>query len=65
MGLLEGFERIEFDEKMGKLAGGLRRKGLVNGVDAMISASCLQERAVLATLNKKHFERVEGLKLWK
>lgn len=58
------FSKLNLDEDTAKLAGKLRRENQIDGFDAVIAASCLQEGAWLATLNKKHFEKVEGLKLW-
>jgi len=61
---LSVFSRLDLSDDVAKLAGKLRREKQVDGFDAVIAATCLKEKAQLATLNKKHFEKVVGLKLW-
>lgn len=51
-------------ERVAKIAGELQREGKVEGNDALIAATALEEGAELATLNARDFERVERLKLW-
>ncbi len=48
-----------------KLAGQLSRDGVCQGMDAMIAAVALNQKAQLATLNTKHFRTVPDLALWK
>ncbi len=65
IGLLEQIERVKMEESMAMRAGEIRRRGQVRAMDAIIAATALEEGAQLATLNRKDFERVEGLELWK
>lgn len=58
------FERVSVDEEVARKAGEIGRKGEIWGFDAVIAASCLVNGASLITLNKKHFNRVEGLKFY-
>lgn len=62
---LRPFYRIEVSEKVCKRAGEIARRGWTKGVDALIAACCIENKAKLATLNVKDFEKVEGLKMWK
>jgi len=62
---IEPFKRIEINEKIARISGELIRKGRVKGIDAIIAACCLEKKAMLATLNTKHFEKIKSLKLWK
>ena len=50
-------------KKEGLLAAKFMREGLTFSVDdALIAASCLVNNMTLATRNKKHFEKISGLK---
>ena len=52
------------DREIGKVAGTLVRKGLIDGLDAFIAATAIVHGATLATLNTKHFVGIKGLKLY-
>ena len=50
----------------GKVRRELEAKNATIGMaDSLIAGICLEREGVLITRNKKHFERVQGLKLWK
>lgn len=51
-------------ERFGKVAAGLVAKGApIGALDSMIAAHALQLGLTLVTHNRKHFQRVRGLKL--
>lgn len=53
-------------EQIAKQAGELIRKGIIiDFIDACLAATTLYLEAQLATRNKKHFEKVRGLKLFR
>ncbi|MBU4210467.1 PIN domain-containing protein [Patescibacteria group bacterium] len=62
---IKPFKRIEIDEKIAKKTGELIRCGQCKGFDALIAACCIENKAKLATLNIKDFEKVKELKIWK
>src|SRR3989338_903255 len=50
--------------KSGEIEAELTKKGaMIQGEDIMIAAIALQNNETLITRNKKHFERVPGLKI--
>jgi tRNA(fMet)-specific endonuclease VapC len=52
--------------KAGKIYLQLRKENkLIEFRDIFIAATCLVHKLTLVTLNLKHFERVEGLAIWK
>jgi len=55
---------LAVDGAVAKLAGELVRLKVVAGFDAIIAATALDYKMTLATLNKKHFEGVKGLRLY-
>jgi len=66
--LLSSVEIVPFERKAaeacGKVLAALARKGLrIGDFDAQIAGHALATRSSLATLNVKHFERVDGLEL--
>jgi predicted nucleic acid-binding protein len=66
--LLEFFEIVNFTENQAELAGLIYRSLLDRGldigeIDCLIAAVALDKQQVLITSNKKHFERIEGLKM--
>lgn len=66
--LLEAMTVLPFGAEEARLAAEIRRKCESRGqpigmADYMIAAVCVAAGAVLLTRNRKHFERVEGLKL--
>lgn len=59
---------IPFDLECAKSFGTIKSKhrsiGKPTGeVDALIAATAIAHKATLATINKKHFENIEGLKV--
>ncbi len=49
----------------GRIAADLDSQGIqINVGDLLIAAICKVNNYAIATNNKKHFERIEGLKLW-
>jgi predicted nucleic acid-binding protein len=62
--LIKSFDVVDLNMQTAKLAGGLRRKKMVGGFDSFIAATALQLDAQLATGNRKHFEKVKGLRFF-
>ena len=59
------FGVVDIDSGVGEEAGRLLRFGVVGYLgDALIAATCLHYDLVLLTRNKKHFEKVKGLKFY-
>ncbi len=55
---------IRIAKDFGRLRAKLKSSGkLIEDMDLVIAATCLSYNATLITFNKKHFERVPGLKL--
>lgn len=51
-------------KKFGKIRAELKQKGfIIEDIDIFIAATCLSYNLELVTLNKKHFERVKGLRI--
>jgi tRNA(fMet)-specific endonuclease VapC len=66
--LLDAMTIHAFGSEEAQLAAGIRLQLEAQGqtigmADYMIAAVCLANDAVLLTRNRKHFERIEGLKL--
>jgi predicted nucleic acid-binding protein len=64
----ESIKVLHFDLEAAKLAGVIYRKlktNLIDMPDLLIAAISVYHKLPLATLNKKHFERVPGLQLLK
>lgn len=66
--LLKWFEIIEFDEGIAQIAGEIFRqlkkeKLLIDYRDIFIGASAIFYKLSLATLNIKHFEKIQNLEL--
>ena len=66
--LLQGMTCLSFDEHVAEVAADLSirlRKSRIQleSSDLFIAASALTYGIPLATLNRKHFERIDGLKL--
>ena len=66
--LLQALHILSFDSAAAERAAGVRRelesKGEAIGTaDYLIAGACLAHGATLLTRNRKHFERVPGLKL--
>ncbi len=58
------FAKIACDEKIACLSGEIRRNYGINGLDAIIAATTIDNQAKLLTLNKKHFKMIRGLKFY-
>jgi len=55
---------IECAKIFGTIKSKLRRLGKPTGeMDALIAATAMANEAILVTVNKKHFENIEGLKV--
>ncbi|MGI4750107.1 MAG: type II toxin-antitoxin system VapC family toxin [Janthinobacterium lividum] len=66
--LIEGITILPFDYQASLLAAQIYRQlksknQLIEFRDIFIAATCLNHRLPIATLNKKHFERIEGLEI--
>jgi len=66
--LLMQFEIVGVDEEtckiFGKERGKLRHEGRIIGdFDLMIASTCLSRNLTLLSNNRKHFERLKGLKI--
>jgi tRNA(fMet)-specific endonuclease VapC len=67
--LLTSLHVLELSSKIARLAGkiftDLRGKGMtVSNEDILIAATCIHHNLVLFTANRKHFEIIEGLRLY-
>lgn len=63
--LLSVMKEVCLTKQIAKDAGKMIRIGQMdNFIDSVITASALELNASLATLNKKHFTKVKGLKLF-
>ena len=66
---IESIQIIEFTKldgiKSSSIFKDLKKRGLLIDIrDVFIASSCLSNHLILATFNKKHFERIKGLKLY-
>lgn len=66
--LLEAMTVLPFGPEEARLAAEIRQQVENEGqpigmADYMIAASCIAAGGILLTRNRKHFERIEGLKL--
>lgn len=61
--VLAPFREIPVDRPIAERAGRIRRESGLRMPDALIAATALDRRLGLATRNKKHFERVRGLRI--
>lgn len=66
--LLKGVDVLPFDEKAARKAAEIYHNLRLNNKmiafrDIFIAAICIVNNLELATLNKKHFERIDGLSL--
>lgn len=64
--LLQKTPVIAFDSEVAKVATGLnkqlkQKRKLIDIADLFIAATAVKNKLPLATLNRKHFERIEGL----
>lgn len=52
-------------ERFGELRSSLRRRGaLIQDFDLLIAATALHHDRTLLTFNRRHFERVPGLRIY-
>ena len=55
---------LECAKSFGTIKSNLRSIGKPTGeVDALITAAAMAHKAVLVTANKKHYEKIDGLKV--
>ncbi len=65
--LLKNFVIIPIEPTIAEIAGNVMRdnkKKIIQFADAQIAATAIQEKAYLATINKKDFDWIEGIKLY-
>ena len=65
---LDKVDILDFDTRCAKIASkvhnSLKEDGtLIDFRDIFIAATCIENNCVIATLNKKHFERIKGLEI--
>lgn len=59
------FRVAQISKKTGLLAGEILREEKTSFLgDALIAATCISEKLLLATGNKKHFSKIPGLKFY-
>lgn len=61
---IKPFMIMTIDGEIGRVAGKLMRKNKIDGFDALIAATAIVNKTMLATLNVKHFKMIKGLKLY-
>ncbi len=61
--LLTSLRAIEVDATIARVAGRIRRSSQLGIADALIAATALEHQLPLMTRNRRHFERVPGLRL--
>jgi tRNA(fMet)-specific endonuclease VapC len=66
--LLDALKILPLDARAAELAGGVRRLLLqrredIGVADSLVAGICLRQVGMLLTRNRKHFERVDGLRL--
>lgn len=62
--LFSDIKILLLDEKTSEKAGGIRAQYSRNLADAIIAATALTYKLELATLNKKDFEKIDGINLY-
>lgn len=63
--LIERFIEVDLSKESAKNTGKLLRDNrLLGTIDAIIAATALEIGACVATSNKKHFSKINGLKLY-
>jgi tRNA(fMet)-specific endonuclease VapC len=55
---------LEICRIFGRQRGKLRRQGNIGDLDLLIAATCLHHDLTLLTNNVRHFERLEGLRIF-
>jgi predicted nucleic acid-binding protein len=61
--LLEDCEEINVDPRIARRAGRIKRQTGLQIADALIAATALEHELPLMTRNRRHFDRVVGLRL--
>ncbi len=63
--LFDFFGQVEINEKLALKTGELLRENQIDYLaDGYIASSCLLDKLVLVTNNKKHYKKVKGLKIY-
>lgn len=62
--LLSYFKVSELTYENAQLAGRLRRKYQLGITDSLIASVCLNQNLNLATFNKKHFQKIPGIRFY-
>ena len=61
---ITNFSVIDLNKKIGILSGEYRRNKAVDYIaDALIAATCIKNKFILATRNKKHFTKIKGIRI--
>lgn len=61
--LLAPFRELPVDRAVAERTGRIRRETTIHMADALIAATALEHGMGLATRNRRHFDRVRGLRL--
>ena len=61
--LLSPFREVPVDRDIAERAGRIRRETGLRMPDALIAATAVEHRLGLATRNRRHFDKVHGLRL--
>ena len=64
---MDGVISINYNiaKRFGKIRADLKKKGhIIEDFDILIASDCIENNMPILTLNKKHFERVEGLEVF-
>lgn len=61
--LLAPFREIPVDRSVAERAGRVARESQLRMPDALIAATALENRLALATRNRKHFDKVRGVRI--
>jgi predicted nucleic acid-binding protein len=56
---------VGIDTALSKVAGKLVARYGMSLADAVIAATTIEQKALLATLNRKHFKMIKGLELYR
>lgn len=61
--LLSAFRELPVDRAVAERAGRIRRETALRMPDALIAATAVEHQLALVTRNRRHFDRVRGLRL--
>lgn len=66
LSFIHQFQRIDLNEDIAKVAGELFRdaKIKIQAADCIIAATALELGTIILTLNKKHFQKIPGIKVY-